>query len=113
MQTLPAMQPIYAIIAFKSRPDLPETIECSFEGNNEKQIFELRIFDKRRARIERRVMRDFNADKSRYETQLPSTVRDIDGLKNVRQCILEFMNKAREITLSREYSNYRTDVYYI
>lgn len=109
---LPHEKPVHCQVYFKARPARPETVEICYEDDSHKLIFELRIFDSKCARIERRELYDLNPEKGRYMTQNPAQYRDIEGTKEVKSVVADFMQKAQEIPLSEELSNYRTDVYY-
>jgi hypothetical protein len=107
---LPNTQPDYATI--HKNIGIISEIELSFCDNANKTIFKLHIFDKKRARIEEVRLTDFNQMKQRYNTLIGSRFTGVEGLKNVRQIVSDFTDKARTITFNDMYSSYHTDVYY-
>lgn len=109
---LPDTKPTHAVVQWQDRTKKPVAVEVSFEADDSKQCYELRIFDNKRARIERHQLVDFNEQKARYMTILPAEYRDIDGQKSVNDICAEFLQAARSITLRPDFSSYKTDCYY-
>ena len=103
----------HALIYWEDRNALPKTVSLDYETDGAKTIFELRIFDKKRARIERRELCDYNPEKRRYETMLPAAYRDIEGARDVKTVAKQFLDTARTITLNPGLSSYNSDTYYL
>ena len=106
---IPIERPDYATIY--NNIGVTSEIELSF-CSDIKRIFKLRIFDKKRAQLEEVRLTDFNVEKNIYNTLIGSKFTDISGIKDVRNTVKIFTDKARTITFNDEYSNYKCDVYY-